>query len=107
MEINSTELQEKINKGEKMIVDFYANWCGPCKVMKPIYEKVSSDLKNSNSNVNLYTIDVDNNREIAQLMGIRSIPTVKVFSGGEVTTTKVGILQETQLREMANNLING
>lgn len=107
MEINSTELQEKINKGEKMIVDFYANWCGPCKVMKPIYEKVSSDLKSSNSDVNLYTIDVDNNREIAQLMGIRSIPTIKVFSGGEVTTTKVGILQEGQLREMANNLING
>ena len=99
MEITSKELQEKINNGEKMIVDFYANWCGPCKVMKPIYEKVSKELQTNNSNVNLYTVNVDENRELAVTLGIRSIPTIKVFSDGEVTSTRIGILQEAQLKE--------
>jgi thioredoxin 1 len=107
MEISSSELKQKIDNGEKLIVDFHASWCGPCKILKPIYEKVANEMKTQNSEVQLYTMDVDKNRDLVVSLGVRSVPTIKSFNNGEVVTTKVGVIPETQLSEMANNLING
>ena len=76
MEITSVELQEKINSGKKVIVEFWAEWCGPCKMMKPLFERVASQ---NTSNVEMYTMNVDLNKEIGASLGIRSIPTIKVF----------------------------
>lgn len=107
MEISSQELKQKIDNGEKLIVDFHASWCGPCKILKPIYEKVAQDLKSSNSDVSLYTMNVDSNRDLVMSLGIRSVPTIKSFSDGKEVTTRVGVLQEGQLHDLAKNLING
>lgn len=104
MEISSVDLQEKINSGEKIIVEFWAEWCGPCRMMKPMFEKVSSENK---TDVQMYTMNVDLNRDIAMSLGIRSIPTTKVFNSGENIDTKVGVLQEEQIKGMVNELING
>lgn len=104
MEINSVDLQQKINKGEKVIVEFWAEWCGPCRMMKPIFEKVSTE---NTSEVQMYTLNIDHNREIAVSLGIRSIPTVKVFNSGQIVETKVGLLNEGQINEMVKELING
>jgi len=104
MEITSVDLQEKINKGEKLIIEFWAEWCGPCRMMKPAFEKVASENK---SDVQMYTMNVDINREVGASLGIRSIPTIKVINGGEVTETKVGMLNEGQLKYMLTELING
>ena len=107
MEINSQELKQKIDNGEKFIVDFYGAWCGPCKILKPIYEKVANDLASNNSDIKLYTMNVDNNRDTVMSLGIRSVPTIKSFSDGKEVTTRVGVLQEGQLHDLAKNLING
>jgi thioredoxin 1 len=104
MEISSVELQQKINNGEKIMVEFWAEWCGPCKMMKPIFEKVASSNK---SDVKMYTLNIDNNREVAMSLGIRSIPTIKMFNSGEVIETKVGILNEGQINNLLTELING
>ena len=104
MEITSVELQEKINKGEKLIIEFWAEWCGPCRMMKPIFERISNE---NSSNVQMYTMNVDLNREVSASLGIRSITTVKVINGGEVTETKVGMLNENDLKGMLTELING
>ena len=104
MEISSVELQQKINKGEKLMVEFWAEWCGPCKVMKPIFEKVASS---NQSDVQMYTLNIDNNREVAVSLGIRSIPTVKMFDAGQTVQTKVGLLSENQINELVKELING
>ena len=103
MEISSVDLQEKINSGEKIIVEFWAEWCGPCRMMKPIFESVST---NNSSEVHMYTMNVDLNREIAMSLGIRSIPTTKVFNARENIDTKVGVLNEDQIKGMVNDLIN-
>lgn len=104
MEITATELQEKINNGEKVMVDFWASWCGPCRMLKPIFEKVSSE---NTTEVQMYTMDVDNNRDMAVSLGIRSVPTIKVFNDGKVVDTKVGVVQEQELKLIANKLVHG
>jgi thioredoxin 1 len=102
MEISGKELQEKVNNGEKIIVDFFANWCNPCSMMKPVFERVAS---NNETEVQMYTMDIDQNRDYAQTLGIRSIPTVKVFSNGNVTNTVVGVMGEEKIKSLVNNLI--
>ena len=104
MEISSSELQEKINKGEKIIVDFHATWCGPCKMMKPTFEKLTTE---NTSEVQMYTMDVDLNRDVAISLGIRSVPTIKVFNAGQIVETKVGVLSEGQIKGLITELING
>ncbi len=104
MEITSVELQEKINNGEKLIIDFHGLWCGPCKLMKPTFERVA---KENTSDVQMYTMDVDLNREVALSLGIRSVPTIKTFNMGEVIDTKVGLLNEEQIKNLVKELING
>jgi thioredoxin 1 len=90
MEITTEELKQKIENGEKLIVDFWGTWCGPCKVMKPVFEKVAEEYRNENSEVQLYTMDVDKNKEYAASLGIRAIPTVKSFSGGKEVLFSTG-----------------
>lgn len=104
MEISSVDLQQKINNGDKVIVDFHAQWCGPCKMMKPTFEKLTTE---NTSEVQMYTMDVDLNREIAISLGIRNVPTIKVFNKGEVVETKVGVLSEGQIKGLVTELING
>jgi thioredoxin 1 len=104
MEITSVELQEKINSGKKVIVEFWAEWCGPCKMMKPIFERVASQ---NTSNVEMYTMNVDLNKEIGASLGIRSIPTIKVFQNSNIIDTRVGMMNEGQINGILTELING
>lgn len=104
MEISSVELKEKINNGDKIVVKFWGTWCGPCRMMKPLFEKVSSE---NSSEVQMYSMDVDLNREVTASLGIRSVPTTIVFDKGQVVDTKIGMLSEQQINNMVKELING
>ena len=104
MEISSVDLQQKINNGEKLIVEFWADWCGPCRMMKPIFERVAST---NTSEVQMYTMNIDMNKEAAVSLGIRSIPTVKVYNSGNLVQTQVGMMNENQINGMVKELING
>jgi thioredoxin 1 len=102
MEITAQELEQKIQNGEKLIVEMWAPWCGPCQMMKPIFEKVA---ESNVTDVQMYTMNIDDNREVAMKYGVRSIPTIKVFDGGEVKETKVGVLAEQGIKELVSNLL--
>jgi thioredoxin 1 len=104
MEISSIDLQEKIKEGKKIIVEFWGTWCGPCRMMKPIFEKVAKD---NTTEVEMYTMDVDLNRDIAMSLGIKSIPTTKIFNQGVLIETVVGVLNEDQIKGKVKELING
>ena len=104
MEITGNQLQEKIKNGEKVILKLGTVWCGPCKVLNPIFEKVARE---NTSDVQMYTMDVDQNREMAMTLGVRSVPTIKVINGGNVVNTKVGLIQEQEIKELVQELING
>lgn len=102
MEITSELLKEKIKNGEKLLIDFHAKWCGPCKMMKPTFEKISEEIKNSGSDVQMYTMDVELNQEFARELGIRSIPTIKGFSNGNEIISEAGLKQEGIILEMVD-----
>lgn len=104
MEITSELLKEKINNGEKLLIDFHAKWCRPCGMMKPIFEKVSEQVKSEGSDVQLYTMDVELNSEYAKELGIRSIPTIKGFTSGNEIFSESGLKQEDSILEMVGKL---
>ena len=105
MEITTQQLREKIKNGDKFVVDFWASFCGPCKVMKPWFEKVAVDMKEKNSGVELYTFNIENDKDFAvNELGIRSVPTIKGFNEGKEVYHNVGVLRMEQLQEVAQSL---
>jgi thioredoxin 1 len=104
MEITSEELKEKIKNGDKLMVDFFAEWCGPCKVMKPMFESASQTLKDQNSDIQLYTFDIESDTGFVSELGIRSVPMIKAFSNGKEVFSEVGLKQKSAIMEMVQRL---
>ena len=77
-----------------VLVDFWAEWCGPCKSLGPILEEISNDLK---SKLKVAKVNLDENQDLAMKYSIRSIPTLLLFKGGELIDTKVGLLPKSDL----------
>lgn len=76
----------------RVLVDFYANWCGPCKMLSPVLEKVSDEIK-------VVKVNVDSNQELARKYGVMSIPCVILFDNGKEVKRNVGFMPEAKLRE--------
>lgn len=106
MEINAEELQKKIQNGEKIMIDFWASFCGPCKIMKPNFEKVAQELSNKNSDIKLYTmsLDVDGNKDYAIKLGIMGIPAIRAFNNNKQIYSKVGLTSEEEIRNIVNSI---
>jgi len=83
-EISALELRERINNKESMVVDFYATWCGPCKMLAEELTKVESEYP-------IYKVDVEEDIDLSTLMGIRSVPAIKYIKEGEVVSTTIGL----------------
>lgn len=90
---------EVLNSAEPVIVDFWAEWCGPCKMMSPIVDEISNELQGK---VKVVKINIDENPNIPTQYGIRGIPTFIVFKGGQAVETKVGGMSKSQFTEWVN-----
>ena len=104
MELTTEQLKQKLQSNEKFILDLYASWCGPCKVLAPILEKVSNKLKESKSDVSVYKFNIENDSKLVSSLGVRAVPTLKFYSGGENTRTQTGMMSEQALIEAAQVL---
>ena len=93
-EINQDNFDEKTKQGN-VVIDCYAEWCGPCQIMAPAFEKVSKEFKD----INFFMVNVDNNREIASIYAIRSIPTTLFLKDGKEVDRHIGLLYEDELKE--------
>jgi len=82
------EFKQVIGSGTPIVIDFTAAWCGPCKVISPIFEQLSNEAKSAT--VEFYKVDVDEQADIAQELGIRAMPTFKLFKDGKEVETLVG-----------------
>lgn len=94
---SSEELSKIINSSTPTVVDFYATWCGPCKMQSPILYEFKEEVKGK---ANVVKIDVDQNPALASEYNVQSIPTIIIFKNGEVKEKMVGLTTKATLSEM-------
>jgi len=95
-------ISAKRSEGKVILVDFYADWCGPCKTLSPILERLTENASvksGSGRSLDLVTVDTDNETELAVKYGIRSLPTVIAFRDGQPVTKFMGALPEASVRK--------
>ena len=95
VEVTDATFEKEVLKSDKAIVDFWAEWCGPCKMLAPRFEELSNEIKS----VKFCKMNVDDNQEVASKFGIRSIPTLLMFSNGKLTGSIIGALSKDSLKE--------
>tara|TARA_Y100001935_G_scaffold67841_1_gene56902 strand:+ start:665 stop:985 length:321 start_codon:yes stop_codon:yes gene_type:complete len=94
IELNKENFSETVGSTKPVLVDYWAEWCGPCKMVAPILEEVAVDLSDK---LTVGKVDVDENQELAAQLNIMSIPTLVLFKDGEVIDQAIGALSKAQL----------
>ena len=89
--------EEVLKANEKVLVDFYADWCGPCRMMSPIIDEIAEEMA---GNVKVGKINVDNNQELAIKYDVMSIPTIMVFENGNPIKTFIGVTDKNEVLEV-------
>ena len=95
VKVTESNFNEILDSGKTVLLDFYAEWCGPCKMVSPIVDQISEE----NPDIIVGKIDVDDQQEIAEKYGILSIPTLVVLKNGEVANKGTGVLPKGKLLE--------
>ena len=95
IKITGENFESEVLKADKpVILDFYADWCGPCKMMSPIIDEIAEEL---GDRVKVGKVNSDDEMDLAEQFGIMSIPTIIVFKNGEVTETFVGVTEKSKI----------
>lgn len=97
LKINNSNFEEEVLKSEKaVLVDFYAEWCGPCKMLAPVIDQIAKE----NEDIKVAKINVDEAQELAEKYGVMSIPTLVVIKNGEEIKRQVGLASKTEILGM-------
>ncbi len=95
--LTDDNFESEVNSSEKpVLVDYWATWCGPCKMVGPIVEEIAIEFSDQ---LKVGKLDVDNNQTSAAQQNVMSIPTLAIFKGGEIVAQQVGALSKNQLTE--------
>ena len=100
LNVTSENYESEVLKSEKtVLIDFYADWCGPCKMMSPVIDEIAEEMKET---VKVGKINVDENQDLAMEYGVMSIPTIVVLKNGEVQKTFVGVTDKEEIKHAIN-----
>ena len=95
VQLTDAEFDEKVLKSaEPVLIDYWAEWCGPCKMIAPVLEEIATEYAGK---LTVAKLNIDDNPATPQLYGVRGIPTLMLFKNGEVEGTKVGAMSKSQL----------
>lgn len=95
LEITDQSFKEVINSEKPVLVDFWAAWCGPCRMLAPIIDELSTEM---DGKAVIGKVDVDNNQQVPMEFGIRNIPTMLIFKNGEVVEKMVGVASKEDIK---------
>ena len=93
--------KEVLNSEKPVLVDFWATWCGPCKMIAPIISEITEEFNNK---VKVGKVNVDEEKELAIKYGISSIPTLVIFKDGKIAKTLIGFRPKEEIKEVLNNI---
>jgi thioredoxin 1 len=103
LHIEGNRFQDEVVRSDRpVVVDFYADWCGPCKIIEPVIHQLSKEY---DGKVKFVKIDTDDNQELAMQFGIMSIPTVMFFAKGKVEDIVIGAVPASVLKSKLNSLL--
>mgnify|MGYP000591869589 CR=1 FL=1 len=103
LEVTDKDFQEKVLESDKpVLVDFWAAWCGPCRMVGPIIDELSKEYEGK---AVVAKLDVDQNQEFAAKYGVRNIPTVLLFKNGELVNRQVGVAQKETYKEAIDSAL--
>ena len=101
--VTDADFEQDVLKASKpVLVDFWAEWCGPCRQIAPMLEDLSAELGDK---VEVLKLNVDENPQVPSRYGVRGIPTLMVFKDGQVAATKIGAMPKTQLYQWVESII--
>lgn len=103
MEITDANIAGLMAEGKPMILDFWATWCGPCQMVGPMIEELAEEF---NGKIIVGKVNVDENSDLPSQYGIRNIPTILFFKGGELVNKLVGAQSKAKLQEEAQKLLD-
>jgi thioredoxin 1 len=104
-QLTSEEIKQKINEGENFVLDLFAVWCGPCKVMLGNLERVNESLIKESAGspaYGIYKYDVESDMDFSRELGIRSVPTIKIFKNGGEVFSQAGVMTPAQVLGLLN-----
>ena len=98
--VNNENFEKEVLQEDKpVLIDFYADWCGPCKMLSPVVEEIA----NENENIKVVKLNVDEAQDLAIQYGVMSIPTLVVIKNGEETNRNVGVISKEEILQLINN----
>lgn len=101
-EITDANFQELLAEGKPLVVDFWAPWCGPCKMIAPIFDELAAEYE---GRIIVGKVNVDDNDETCAAYGIMNIPTILFFKGGELVHRQVGAIRKPDLQKLFEELL--
>ncbi len=98
--ITSATYETEVEKSDKkVLIDFWADWCGPCRMMSPVVDEIAEEMPD----IKVCKVNVDEEPELARKFNIMSIPTLVVIKGGNIADTSIGLIDKSELMQMIKN----